>query len=75
MADAQSINDLTARAVNALSDEALTAVVVDAYLRGQELCEVKLSNFMLANSLATGHGETFDDLLRELEWQVKELRG
>lgn len=37
--------------------------------------EAKLANFMVANSFATGHGDTFDDLLRELEWQVRELRG
>lgn len=36
--------------------------------------EAKLSNMMLANSLATGHGHTFTDLLRELEWQIKEFR-
>ena len=36
--------------------------------------EAKLANFMTANSFATGHGENFDALLRELEWQIKELR-
>lgn len=36
--------------------------------------EAKLANFMTANGLATGHGENFDALLRELEWQIKELR-
>mgnify|MGYP001609196012 CR=1 FL=1 len=33
-----------------------------------------LAAWMVANSFATGHGETFDALLRELEWQIKELR-
>lgn len=39
-----------------------------------EQAEAKLANFMKANSFATGHGANFDALLRELEWQVKELR-
>lgn len=32
----------------------------------------QLAAFMLRNSFATGHGDTFADLLGELEWQVKE---
>ncbi len=36
--------------------------------------EKKLADWMIANGFATGHGDTFDDLLRELEWQIKELR-
>lgn len=35
----------------------------------------KLAAWMLANSFATGHGDTMEDLLGELDWQVKELRG
>lgn len=35
----------------------------------------KLAAWMLANSFATGHGDTMEDLLGELGWQVKELRG
>lgn len=34
----------------------------------------KLAKWMIANSFATGHGDSFDDLLRELSWQVKEFR-
>ncbi len=32
----------------------------------------KLAAMMLRQSLATGHGDDFDDLLRELEWQIAE---
>ena len=34
----------------------------------------KLATWMIENGFATGHGDTFDDLLKELAWQVKELR-
>jgi hypothetical protein len=34
----------------------------------------KLAAWMIGNSFATGHGDTMDDLLKELEWQVQELR-
>jgi hypothetical protein len=34
----------------------------------------KLAGWMNANGFATGHGDTFDNLLRELDWQIKELR-
>jgi hypothetical protein len=32
----------------------------------------KVAQWMIARSYATGHGDTVDDLLKELEWQVKE---
>jgi hypothetical protein len=35
----------------------------------------KLASWMVANGFATGHGDTIEDLLRELTWQVEELRG
>ena len=34
----------------------------------------KLAAWMIDNHFATGHGDTFDSLLRELTWQVQELR-
>jgi hypothetical protein len=34
----------------------------------------QLADWMMANSFATGHGDSFEDLLKELTWQVKELR-
>lgn len=33
----------------------------------------KLAAMMIRCCLATGHGDTFDDLLMELEWQINEL--
>jgi hypothetical protein len=34
----------------------------------------KLARWMIANGFATGHGDTIDALLDELDWQIKELR-
>ena len=32
----------------------------------------KLAAWMIAKGYATGHGDTTEDLLKELEWQVRE---
>jgi hypothetical protein len=32
----------------------------------------KLADWMIAKGYATGHGETMEDLLAELEWQIAE---
>ena len=32
----------------------------------------KLAAWMMANGYATGHGETMEDLLAELKWQIDE---
>jgi hypothetical protein len=32
----------------------------------------KVAQWMMAQGYATGHGDTTEDLLRELEWQVRE---
>ena len=32
----------------------------------------KVAAWMIARSFATGHGDTTEDLLKELEWQVRE---
>lgn len=32
----------------------------------------KLAAWMMAKAYATGHGDTVEDLLKELEWQVRE---
>ena len=32
----------------------------------------KVAQWMIKRSYATGHGDTVEDLLKELEWQVKE---
>ncbi len=34
----------------------------------------KVATWMMENSFATGHGDTTEDLLKELTWQVKEER-
>jgi hypothetical protein len=34
----------------------------------------KLAAWMLKQGFATGHGDTQEDLLKELSWQIKELR-
>lgn len=34
----------------------------------------KLVSWMIKNGFATGHGDTLEDLLKELTWQVQELR-
>ena len=39
-------------------------------VEGQE----ELAKWMIVHSFATGHGDTFSDLLHELEWQIAELR-
>lgn len=33
-----------------------------------------LAEWMITNGFATGHGDTMADLLRELTWQIAELR-
>jgi hypothetical protein len=33
-----------------------------------------VARWMIENSLATGHGDTLEDLLKEASWQIKELR-
>lgn len=47
---------------------------IEGYRYGRDLATAKLSNWMIANGFATGHGDKFDDLLNELTWQVVELR-
>lgn len=33
-----------------------------------------LARWMIDHGFATGHGDTLDDLLKELTWQVQELK-
>lgn len=46
----------------------------ESYLHGMALAEAKLANWMTANGFATGHGDSLDDMLIQLRWQVDELR-
>ena len=36
-------------------------------------CE-KVARWMIRNGYATGHGDTIEDLLEELEWQIAERK-
>lgn len=38
-----------------------------------EAAKQRLLEIMRRNSLATGHGDTIDDALKELDWQLSEL--
>ncbi|SRR6266576_3625730 len=42
--------------------------------RVQAEARERLAAWMIEHSFSTGHGDTFEDLLKELSWQVKELR-
>ena len=55
----------------------------NAWVFGEEMLEYfaelvaaaernKVAQWMIARSYATGHGDTVEDLLKELEWQVRE---
>ena len=35
----------------------------------------KLAQWMISRALSTGHGDTIDDFIKELDWQLDELRG
>jgi hypothetical protein len=43
-----------------------------AYAAGAAAERNKLAAWMIAKGYATGHGDTTDDLLGELEWQIAE---
>lgn len=34
----------------------------------------KVARWMIAHGYETGHGDTMEDLLHELEWQIRERR-
>jgi hypothetical protein len=43
-----------------------------AYAAGAAAERNKLPQWMIQHSYATGHGDTMEDLLKELEWQIRE---
>jgi len=43
-----------------------------AYATGAAAERNRIAAWMMAKGYATGHGDTVEDLLTELEWQVKE---
>ena len=44
----------------------------EAYAAGAQAERQKVAQWMIRHSYATGHGDTVEDLLKELEWQVEE---
>ena len=44
----------------------------EAYAAGAQAERNKVAQWMIQRSYATGHGDTVEDLLKELEWQAKE---
>ena len=44
----------------------------EAYAAGAQAERNKVAQWMIQRSYATGHGDTVEDLLKELEWQVAE---
>lgn len=48
-------------------------MVTVGHMRQQVAAERnKVASWMMAQGYATGHGDTVEDLLKELEWQVRE---
>lgn len=43
-------------------------------MKTQHYYREELARWMVANGFATGHGDTFENLLGELRWQVEEMR-
>jgi hypothetical protein len=57
------------------------SVEIPLKMEGKTLVEVfaredreKLARWMIENGFATGHGDTLDQLLIELTWQINEFR-
>ena len=46
----------------------------EGFLKGAVAEREKVAAWMLQRSYATGHGDTIEDLLVELEWQVKRVQ-
>jgi len=43
-----------------------------AYAAGAKAEREKVAQWMIQRSYATGHGDTIEDLLKEVEWQIRE---
>lgn len=63
--------------VRTLKDK-IKEAIIQAHAEGikdeRDESREKLAKSMLEMTLATGHGDTIEDLLEELKWQVAELR-
>jgi hypothetical protein len=52
----------------------LVCVAYDSLRIHQKLQREKLAGIMISHSFATGHGDTIEDLLKELDWQLSRMR-
>jgi hypothetical protein len=55
-------------------DSKAASAIIFLLDRAAKTQKEKLAAWMLKNGFATGHGDTQEDLLKELSWQIKELR-
>lgn len=46
--------------------------IAQAYERGWNAALAQLAAWMIKHSYTTGHGDTIEDLLKELEWQIED---
>ncbi len=53
------------------SDE-LRGAFFDGYIKGAAAEREKVAQWMIKRSYTTGHGDTTEDLLAELDWQITE---
>jgi phage tail tape-measure protein len=54
------------------ADAQLERFAALAYASGAAAERNKLAAWMMAQGYATGHGDSMEDLLKELEWQIQE---
>jgi len=69
---ADALATLSANLDAALTREGNLSHEVELFKRNFRIDTKVISEFMLRNGFATGHGDTTADLIRELEWQIKE---
>lgn len=63
---------VAAAELKSLSDE-LTVAYMDGHAKGTAAERNKLAAWMIKRGYSTGHGDTLEQLLEELEWQIREL--
>ncbi len=66
----ESAYDLLQRAIMTGSPARIAELEAEREREARE----KIAAWMITHSFATGHGDTLDDLLHELEWQIEEIR-
>lgn len=50
----------------------LTIAYMDGHAKGTAAERNKLATWMMEKGYATGHGDTIEDMLKELDWQIRE---